>query len=307
MDSLSRLVKAYLAHRRSLGFALVKDHVLLPLFARFHQRTAPGQPLRTDVILKWATQPGTGNRNYYVKRLAIVRSFAKYCAAFEPRTQIPDYRLLGRGYQRITPHIYSQNEIRLILQRARGFGTYRFPLGPRTAETLLGLIACSGLRIGEALRLRCDDFDPVAGTLRVRASKFSPERLLPLHSSTQAALQNYLRARQRAEPRCDHFFVNRFGLPLRWYSAHRMFRRASADITAKGAHARPRIHDLRHTFATRHIARWNQDKAPVAHHLLLLSRYLGHQSFSETWWYVSANPKTLQQASRRFEQFSQEA
>lgn len=304
MAALSQLATAYLAHRRALGFALSKDHLFLPRFARFHHRKAPGQPLRTDLILEWATEPGTGNRNYYVKRLAMVRSFAKYCAALDPRTQVPDYRLLGRGYQRTLPHIFTDDEISLMLRRARSIQEYRFPFEARVAETLLGLIACTGLRIGEALRLRCGDFDPVAETLLVRRSKFSPDRLLPLHPSAARVLQAYLGLRHRTRSRCEHLFINSRGLPLSWWSAHRMFRRVSAGIASTGAHLRPRIHDLRHTFATRHIARWNRHGAPVAHHLLLLSRYLGHQTFSETWWYVSADPATLRHAARRFEQFT---
>jgi integrase len=306
MSSLLKCVRDYLAHRRALGFTLRVEHRLLPKLARFHHRMAPGQPLRTDVILKWAVQPNTGSRNYYVKRLAMARSFARYCAALEPRTQVPDYRLLGRGYQKSTPHIYSASEIRLLLQRARLLSKRRFPHRPITFETLLGLIACTGLRLNEALRLRCEDFDFNAGTFRVPRSKFSPERVLPLHPSTLRAMRRYLRARTAAQIFGDHFFFNRFGDQLCETSVHCTFREIAATITSRGALPRPRIHDLRHTFATRHIARWSRQAAPVAHHLLLLSRYLGHQNFTDTWWYVSADPATLRDAAARFHRFQRE-
>lgn len=303
MPSLLQHVRAYLAHRRALGFTLEVDHRQLPKLARFHERVAPGQPLRTDLILKWAVQPNTGSRNYYVKRLAIARSFARYCAALEPGTQIPDYRLLGRGYVKSAPHIYSASEIRLLLRRARGLPTRRFPKRPITFETLLGLIACTGMRLNEALRLRCQDFDFEGGTVRVPRSKFSPERILPLHPSTLRAMRRYLRARSAARILGDHFFFNRFGERLCDTSIHSTFRDIVRPIACRGALPRPRIHDLRHTFATRHIARWNRQAAPVAHRLLLLSRYLGHQNFRDTWWYVSADPTTLRDAAARFQRF----
>lgn len=303
MPSLLQYVRAYLAHRRALGFTLEVDHRQLPKLARFHERMAPGQPLRTDLILKWAVEPNTGSRNYYVKRLAMARSFARYCAALEPRTQVPDYRLLGRGYTKSAPHIYSASEIRLLLRRARGLSTRRFPKRPITFETLLGLIACTGLRLNEALRLRCQDFDFEAGTLSVPRSKFSPERILPLHPSTLRAMRRYLRARSAAQILGDHFFFNRFGDRLCDTSVHSTFRDIVSPIACRGALPRPRIHDLRHTFATRHIARWKRQAAPVAHRLLLLSRYPGHQNFRDTRWYVSADPTTLQDAAARFQRF----
>lgn len=307
MRSLLQRVGDYLAHRRKLGFALAKDHCALPRFARFHQAAAPGRPLQTALILKWAVLPATGSRNYYVKRLAMVRSFAKYCAALDPRTQVPDYRLLGRGYERVVPHIYSADEIRLLLRRARTLTTYRFPLRPLTYETLFGLIACTGLRSCEAFRLRATDFDSVAGTLRVSPTKFSPERILPLHPSTQRALRRYLLARQRGQLTGEWLFINPHGDRLCDATARETFRTLSVGIVSNGARALPRIYDLRHTFATRHIAKWSRQAAPVAHRLLLLSRYLGHQNFSDTWWYVSADPVTLRSAAARFERFQRGA
>jgi integrase len=301
--SLSTLVRDYLAHRRKLGFSLDREHLLLPQFARFHQRAARGQPLQISLIIKWAVLPATGNRNYYVKRLAMVRSFARYCATFDPRTQVPDRRILGRGYQRTIPHLYSDEEIRTLLLRARSLPTYRSPLRPLIFETLIGLVACTGIRINEALRLRIGDFDADAGTLLVPGSKFSPARLLPLHPSTVQALRRYLRARLQRQPEGEHFFMNRLGGPLKRSSTHETFGHLRAGIVSNGVRAYPRIHDLRHSFATRHIAKWSRQAAPVAHRLLLLSRYLGHKNFADTWWYVSADPATLRTTAARFDNF----
>ena len=303
MTPLLRLVRRYLSHRRKLGFILEAEHRSLPRLARFHERAAPGQPLRTSLILKWAVQPGTGSRTYYVKRLASARGFAKYCAALDARVQIPDYRLLGPWFERKAPHIYSLDEIRLMMQQARALPTFRSPLRPLTYEALVGLIACTGLRLREALRLRLDDVDLDHSTLRVARCKYSPERVLPLHHSAVRALSRYRDARCRMHPFGEMFFVGRSGRPLCRSRVEENFRTIRRGVVPNGARPAPRIHDLRHTFATRHIAKWHYEAAPVAHRLLLLSRYLGHRSFGDTWWYISADPATLRQAASRFEQF----
>jgi integrase len=305
MRSLLTLVREYLAHRRRLGFILRNPHRMLPQFARFHERVAPGQPLTVDVIIKWAVEPGTGSRNYHVARLRMVRAFARYCAALDPRVQVPDYDLLGRGFRdpRVRPHIYSSAEIKLILHRARQIPPRRSPLRPLTYETLLGFIACTGVRLNEAIRLRLEDVDLERGTVRVPHSKYSPERVLPLHPSTVRALRRYRETRVQEYPFGEHFFVGRAARCLEQSQVHAIFRSLVRGLVPNGERPRLRIHDLRHTFATRHIAQWNRESAPVTHRLLLLSRYLGHQNFHDTWWYVSAEPAMLRVAAKRFAQF----
>lgn len=303
MPSLSQLVKHYLAHRRKLGFVLEVEHRSLPQLARFHERAAPGQPLQVHLIIKWAVQPGTGSRTYYARRLMQARGLAKFCAALDPRVQIPDYRLFGAWYEQKAPHIYSLGEIRAMMKRAGALPKFRSPLRPFTYETFVGLVACTGLRLREAMRLRLDDVDFEAGTLRVARCKFSPERVLPLHPSTMRALRRYRDSRWRMHPFGEMFFVGRSGRPLRRTRVESNFREIRRGIVPNGARPAPRIHDLRHTFATRHIAKWNREAAPIAHRLFLLSRYLGHQNFGDTWWYISADPATLRRAGARLERF----
>lgn len=300
-SSLPRLVRRYLEHRRRLGFILEVEHRSLPQLARFHERMAPGQPLNTALILKWVVQPGTGSSSYYAKRLMSARGFAKFCAAIDPRVQVPDYRLIGPWYQRLRPHIYSEEEIRSMMLRARALSTFRSPLRPLTYETFIGLVACTGMRLREAMQLRLADIDFDAGTIRVGRCKFSPERVLPLHPTTVAALRRYRDARWRMHPFGEMFFVGRSGRPLRRTRVQFNFRQLRIGITANGARPSSRIHDLRHTFATRHIARWSRDRAPVTHRLFLLSRYLGHRNLGDTWWYVSADESMLRRAGSCFE------
>jgi integrase len=155
-----------------------------------------------------------------------------------------------------------------------------------THETLIGLLSCTGLRISEALRLCCNDFNARAGTIHVSRTKYTPERDLPLHPSTVHALQRYLRERRRHYPAGQRFFVGPWGRPLTVSAARDTFCRLTRGMKVNGARARPRLHDLRHSLATKLIARWSRQSDPIENRLLLLSRYLGHRHFSDTYWYI---------------------
>lgn len=303
MPSMIKLARQYLAHRRKLGFALTVQGQHIIAFARFANRIAPGRPLTTAVALQWATQPKSQFRGYLAARLSAIRTFARYCATIDPRSEVPGSRLIGPSFQRRTPHIYSAREITLILQQARALPTDRSPLHARTYETMIGLIAATGLRPTEAVRLRLIDFDPLAGLLRVLPAKTSPLRELPLHPSSVSALQNYKRVRWQTFPFGDRFFVGLHGWPIQLHQLELIFKRLARSVPSNGARPAPRLMDLRHTYATKLIAKWVLQKTPVAHRLLLLSRYLGHRHFISTWWYVSSDPSALQSAAEQFRRF----
>lgn len=304
--TLTALARRYLAHRRKLGFALRIEGPQIEEFARYVDRIAPHRPLTTALALQWATLPQTPQRVlYHAKRLECLRGFARFCSVFDPRTEVPSRRLLGPAHRRRAPHIYSNAQIRLLLQRAAALPIVYVtdPWRPFTYATLFGLIACTGMRLCEALRLTTADFDASAATLRVPRAKFSPQRILPLHASTVAALLWYMTERNRHPAQSDRFFLGRGGRPLCQETVHGVFRALTEDFIATGDRDRPRIHDFRHTLATRLITKWSQQRRPIGHHLLLLGRYLGHRTFTETFWYVSANPRALRRVSRDFNTF----
>ncbi|MGB7789908.1 MAG: tyrosine-type recombinase/integrase [Terrimicrobiaceae bacterium] len=305
MASMLHLVGCYIAHRRRLGYQLNDASRLLAAFARFCARAAPGRPLTTDLALRWANERLGLKPKTRASRLSIVRGFARYCAALDPRTEVPATRLLSSNWQRGTPHIFTPREVRLILQRARRLQTHCSPLHAQTYATLIGLIACTGIRPGEAIRLRLSDFDAHGGTLHIGRCKFSPERTIALHPSCVRALRNYRQARLRTFPFGDSFFVATRGRPLVPRRVEKVFRKLSADIVSRGDCPVVRLYDFRHTFATRLIARWSQQSRPPAHHLILLSRYLGHRGFNSTWWYVSSDSRSLRSAALRFGNFHQ--
>lgn len=303
--SMKSVVLGYIAHRRKMGFELRDAVYHLPKFARYADRIAPGQPLTSALAMAWAALPGDNRLGYHAKRLKVVRGFARYCAALDPKTEIPPTRVFGPPSFRRTPHIYSKAEVRLLLARARGLRCAKSScaLRPFTYETIIGLLYSTGLRRAEVLRLRLSDFDPKAGTLLAPGTKSSPQRLVPLHVSVVRCLQRYLKLRERLVPFGEHFFVGVRGHPIPEATLTLTFRGLARGMIGNGARAHPRIADFRHSFATRLIAAWGRRAKPVPHYLLLLSRYLGHKSFNQTWWYVTPDCTALHAAAARFQAF----
>jgi integrase len=305
MVSTRTLVRRYLAHRRSMGYLLCEGHLLLD-FARFKDSAAPDRPLTTALALQWATSIPTNRRATHANRLSMVRSFARYCALLDPRTQVPEPYLLGRCFRRIRPHIFTPAQVALILRRTQSLSTHLSPLQPMTYATLIGLLACTGMRPGEALHLRLDDFQPQAGLLRIGRCKSSPERMIPLHATTVRALQDYCRARRSLFPSGESLFVGTTGQPVQPVTMDLIFRRLAAGIASNGERPSCRLMDFRHSYASQCIAQLSRQSKPVSHYLLRLARYLGHRDFSSTWWYVSTEPKSLRSAANSFGRFHEQ-
>jgi integrase len=304
---MHQLVARYLAHRRQLGYELVSTGILLRSFARFADRAAPGQPLTTDLGYRWALAPTPLTARYRQSRLCALRGLARYAVAFDPRTEaMPKAQFGASARHRPTPHIYTAAQVRWLMQRARQFkASYWSLVRPQTIRTVIGLLWCTGLRIGEAVALRDDDFNPRAATLRIAPRKFSPERIIPVHPSVVCALERYQRQRRRCYPRSEHLFVSgsgKGGMSLR-ATIEYYFRLLAASIVPTGTMKTVRLHDFRHTFATNWIAQWSRQSAPLPHHLVLLTRYLGHHKFSDTYWYVQPDRAALQHAATTFHDY----
>lgn len=304
-SSMLASVRRYLVFRRKLGYGMRGAELLLD-FGRFADRVAPGRPLSTALAAQWASAVPTARRATHAGRLGMVRGFARYCATLDPRTQIPEAYLFGPIVQRVRPHLFTATQVSRILRRTRDLETRHSPLHPMTYETLIGLLACTGMRPGEALRLRLCDFDTDQGRLHIRPCKFSPERVIPLHPTTVRALQRYREARQALFPMGEAFFVGTTGRPLTARRTEKVFRRLTRDLVANGHRNTLRLLDFRHTFASQRIAQWSRQAQPIAHHLLLLARYLGHRTFNATWWYVTSEPSALRTASDAFRRFHEQ-
>ncbi len=301
MKNLRKALEEYLAVRRALGFKLTAAGYVLPDFLSFLHRQGASH-ITTKLALRWARQPVTVAPAYWAQRLGLVRRFAQYQAAIDPRTEIPPQGLLPDRYIRKPPYLYSHREIVRLIEAAKGLPSAT-GLRPWTYSVLLGLLAVTGMRISEPIALDREDVDLTRGVLTVRQTKFGKSRLLPIHPSTQRALLSYARRRDRIHPRpkTPGFFVSDGGTRLTHWTVRWTFVRLSHQIGLRGPSDRfgPRLHDLRHRFAVQTLLGWYRAGADVERHLPELATYLGHAHVTDTYWYLSAAPELLRLAAMR--------
>jgi integrase len=316
MNSHTTMQRAeeFLAERRRLGFQAHKSRHALISFARYTDGLDQSGPLTVEHMADWARHDKwqRGVPETWARRLKLLRPFTRWLRQFEPRTEVPDEAVFGPVPGRVAPHIYREDEIVALLAAARRLNPPG-SLRPMTFETLFGLIAAAGLRVSEALALLDTDVDLSAGMLTVRQSKFAKSRRLPLHPSTVEALARYRRLRRRQVRTTAEtpFFVStrgtRLGQPLGERQVHRVFieLRDRLGWVNRGAHAGPRIHDLRHSFAVRRVMLWHEHGIDIDQAMLALSTYLGHAKISNTYWYLTGVPELMALAGNKFERFAE--
>lgn len=311
--SLQQRIDDYLAERRRLGFELRSRDTLLAGFARYVVSRHHRGPLTADLMVDWARQDKwhRATPSTWAARLARVRHFARYLKQFEPDTEVPEELAFGPEPGRVAPHIFHEDEIVELLAAARRLGPHG-SIRPATYETLFGLMASTGLRVSEAIHLRDIDVDLKHGMLTIRQTKFAKSRQLPMHPSTVAALARYRQQRARhISARADMTFLissrgRRLGQPLGDRQAHRVFNALGDSLgwVNRGAHATPRLHDLRHTFAVRRMMLWHADGTDIDQMMLALSTYMGHAEIFYTYWYLTAVPELMELAGGKFERFA---
>jgi integrase len=273
---------------------------VLPQFVAYVE-AAGATTVTVDLAVAWARLPERIKPITVEFRLSAVRGFARYLNAIDPAHQIPPPGLLAVPRRRPTPYLYAPGELARVLETTRRL---RPPLRATTHRTLIGLLAATGMRLGEALALTRDDVDLADGLVTIRHAKFDRMRLVPLHPSVTAALRGYATARDRLcrTPRTDRFFVSATGSVLRREEVEHVFRVITGLTGLRTGTVRPRIHDLRHSFAVHTLIDWHRDSIDVAAGLPLLSTYLGHVEPANTYWYLSAVPELMQLAAARLEQ-----
>jgi len=300
VSGLSGTLTEYLKLRRSLGFKLERAGRLLPQFVTFldeHDSVI----ITTSLALRWALLSPSGSRRQAADRLGMVRGFAKYLAALDARTEVPCRELLPLPSSRkLIPYIYTDADICALMRATQILDG----LKQMTYATLIGLLATTGMRVGEAIALDRQDVDVAAGVLVVRHSKFGKSRELLLHETTSTALSAYAHDRDLAlrYPRSPSFLLSLAGTRLNYKNVHFAFLSLLRASGLDARHCRPRIHDLRHTFAVNTLLRWYREGVAVDARLPSLSTYLGHVSPASTYWYLIATPELLQRASQRAEQ-----
>ena len=288
--------------RRALGFRLNDVERQVGLFCSWLEARGRTKTFTIDEAVAWARLNPDAHPSWWATRLSLVRRFAAYLNANDVDVPVIPGGLLPARKPRAVPFIYSQEDLNALLAACdQVFSDERIAA---TLRTVIGLLAATGLRIGEALKLRVDDIDRVNDVLTIRAAK-SAQRLVPIHPTTTAALMQYIALPARAATRPDPHgpvFVTSKGTGYVYVSFHKMFRRVreEAGLTPRGR-ARPRLHDLRHTFATAHMtAAYNRGGDPDRV-LSLLATWLGHSDAAHTYWYLSATGELMARAAERLE------
>jgi integrase len=279
----------YLALRRQLGFCLEREGAQLRSLAKYAQEAGQVGPLAVNLMIRWAQSSTKAGAHQQARRLEIARRFAQFWAAFAPGTEVPCAGQLGPSHSVRRAHIYSHEQVSDLLHAAgqlRGCPAWR----GLTYQTLFGLLACTGLRISEALQLQVGDFDGEQSLLSLRHTKGAQSRQVVLHPSALAALQRYDQQRPKGGS-TSAFFSLRSGSPLHPDSLYEVFtqlrRRLGWPVPGW------RLHDLRHTFAVHCLIGWYQQGADLDQKIPALSTYLGHARPEHTYWYLSAVPELM--------------
>jgi integrase len=301
--SLRNALGDYLALRRTLGFKLASVGRLLDQFVDYLDAQGVGIPT-TDDALAWANLPASTSSNWRAIRLSVVRGFANYLHSLDAPVEVPSADLIRRGPDRATPYLYSDAEIRRLVAAA---SELRPQLRAATYQTLIGLLATCGLRVSEAIALNTTDLDRDEGLLVIRETKFAKSRLVPLHSTTMARLAAYitLRDRTRAHPLCPALLVSGAGTRLHHSNVSLTFARLAEQVgvTRRSKVCRPRLHDLRHSFAVATVLDWYRTGADVPAMMPRLATYLGHTDPKHTYWYLTAAPELMALAGQRLDAF----
>lgn len=301
MSPLRDALDRYITMRRGFGYKLRCEALLLARFVKYMDQQGAAI-ITIKLAIDWATREARPPT--WPGRLSVVRTFARHLSSTEPRTQIPPTDMLA-ARQRRTPHIYTDQEIGALLdamlavRSAKGLHRWTF-------YCIFGLLTVTGLRIGEALRIKREDVDLEADLLTIRDTKFSKSRLVPIHSTTAAVLTDYAKRRDAlfSTPISPTFFVGEQGRALNHSAVHQMFRTVARQLGLRrpgDAYHGPRIHDLRHSYAVAMLLRWYRAGDDVEQRLPILSTYLGHSHTSSTYWYLSACPELMEHAARRLD------
>jgi integrase len=297
MSELGRHLENYLRLRRALGFKLEFPRYVLPSLVSYLEEVGAAT-ITAELAISWAGLPRGVLPITWAHRLGAARGFARYLKTIDPATEIPPAGVWPSVTPRPQPYIWAEADVRRLLAAAREL---RPPLRAATYEALLGLLAATGMRLGEAIGMDRADADLDGGVLTIRDGKFGRSRLVPLHLTVTSALASYAARRDRLcpSPAATRFFVSTAGTALRTSGVDSAFAQLTTALGLRTPASRPRVHDLRHSFASRQLLDWHRAGADVQARMPLLSAYLGHVSPAGTYWYLTAVPELMELAAAR--------
>lgn len=299
MSALDGHVGDYLRLRRAMGYKLERHGLLLPQLVAYLE-AAGATTITSELAIAWARLPERARPNYWAARLAVVRGFARYLHTIDPAAEVPPPGVFPARRHRPAPYLWSEQEICRLLEEARALTP---PLRAASHEALFGLLATTGMRLGEAVGLDRDDLDVDAGVITIREAKFNRSRLVPLHPSTTEALSRYAARRDQLcpRPRSTALFLSGAGTRLDRSGVDKTLRKITTAIGIRTATVHPRAHDLRHSLAVATLIGWMRSGVNVDEHMAALSTYLGHIAPADTYWYLSASPELMALAAERLD------
>ncbi|MFZ3591849.1 tyrosine-type recombinase/integrase [Bacillus sp. DJP31] len=306
---LTRQVEDYISFKQSLGYQITIESAELRRFAKFAKDKCHEGSLTIELALDWASEKAHYSQWYKARRLETVHSFAKYAFAVDVETQVPRTGVFGKCHGRVTPYIYSNDEVLLLMEKANELLS---PDGLRAKATniALGLLWSTGIRVSELCRLIRTDINFNKMEIYIRDTKFHKYRNIPVQSTVINALKDYANYRDSLYPNSSdpHFFLATGGKMLSLRNLEYSFTVIRASLLSEGKKSwdnrPPRLYDLRHTFACNTIIRWFKEGEDINHHIYLLSTYLGHVKPNDTYWYLTGTPELLTIATKQFENYT---
>jgi integrase/recombinase XerD len=299
MSGLAEHATQYLRARRALGVKLERHGRLLPQLVGYLE-AAGASTVTRELAISWARMPAGAHPQYWAARLSIARGFAAYLKTIDPTTEVPPAGVFAVRYQRPAPYLWSREDVNRLLDAARQL---RPPLKAASYEALFGLLAVTGMRLGEALALEPDDVDLEGGVITIRAqnAKLERARIVPLHPTTVQALELYANTRARLcpRPRASAFFLSSTGASLNRSAVAKTLRELTTTVGLRTDSVRPTAHHLRHSFAVSTLFEWQRSGVQIDEQIAVLSTFLGHVSPAETYWYLTATPELMDSASQR--------
>lgn len=301
MSALGDHVEEYLRARRALGVKLERHGRLLPQLVAYLE-AAGASTITRELAISWAKLPADAHPRHWAARLSIARAFAAYLQTIDPTAEVPPAGVFAVHYQRPTPYLWSRDDIPRLLDAAREL---RPSLKAASYEALFGLLAVTGMRLGEAIALEPSDvdLDQAVITIRAQTAKLERARLVPLHPTTVQALGRYAGARARLCPRptSSTFFLSSVGTCLTRSEVAKTLRTLTAALGLRTDTVHPTTHHLRHSFAVSTLIDWQQHGVQVEEQIAVLSTYLGHVRPAETYWYLTATPELMANTAQRLE------
>lgn len=300
--SIKKQVMMYIKHREIMGYVDANTKNSLLDFADYSHKKGQDKFITIEIALEWVVTSKRNKRSAFAIRLGMLHTFAKYCKAIEPKTEIPPRGLHGSTLHRPTPHIYTKNEIYSLMSATKLIDQKK-EINIITLKYIIGLIVSTGIRISEAIKLVDKDVDLENGILQINESKAHKSRYLPLHTTTTQALKKYVMLRDNEIKNRSNlsFFINDKGNSIsigKIEVDYKLLRETA------GLKNNPRLYDFRHTFACNRLLKWYEEEKNIDAMIIYLATYLGHSSVLNTYWYLTATPELFSIVSKRFEKFS---